>query len=437
MTAAGMKDTGDPVSILILHFHSTKNAGDAGQLTSAIDDLRAHFNSPEITVSANFPHEPLLQSLGIKVVPSIRSWIGLGRDRPSNQQRFAFIRAFLKIGAFCLIRNNPPERTAERGEWSKILHSYRKADLIISTPGNIFLSMGRFGFPFLCSALAVLPAICLQKPFYVMPQTVGPLYKWWERSIVKYLYSRARLLFLREPKSERLMRKIGFEPTRLKLSPDQSMLVPPLSSTEPPQALLDAGYLPDQVSIGVTTIGKLLQTISDQDLKHYYRALASSLSSFIESHHARIYFFPQVTGPEEHEDDRRASRIVADLMTCPEDSYCIIDDELSPHELRGAYQQMDAFIASRLHSAIFSMSAAVPTLLIGYLDKAAGLAEMYEWEEYFLELSTLQESSLSFKLNQLWENRNDLHSQLTKMHAQITADAISPGALIFQDYSYG
>jgi colanic acid/amylovoran biosynthesis protein len=420
------------LSILIIHFHSSKNAGDAAQLEAAITDLHKSFPDANIVVSANYPQERFFQALSVDVSPSISSLIRLNEERSLLNLLAALIKACLVILQACLFSSSGADQTSIGDPWQELLDTYRKSDMVLSTPGNIFLTRGRVGF--LSSALSIVPALCFGKPFYVLPQSIGPLFRWWERSIVKYLYSRARLVFLREPFSLRSAIDLDLPEENLVLTHDQSILPASKKNHSPPRILQEASFDPNTPAIGVTVIPDFVNIIQTDVLDNYYHTMANSLSRFIETHNARLYFFPQVTGPARHEDDREAARLIEGKMLPVGDRITLIEDELSAPELKECYQWMDIFIATRLHSAIFSMSNHVPTLMLEYLDKTRGAAELFEWQEYAINLADLSESVLTNKLESLWNNREDLKPKIRERMDTLIQTKPKPAEVIRQDF---
>ena len=95
----------------------------------------------------------------------------------------------------------------------------------------------------------------------------------------------------------------------------------------------------------------------------------------VQKYGVRIYFFPQVTGPTQQEDDRFAASKVAEMMKGVEESIVTIEEPLSSEMLKGLYGLMDIFLATRMHSGIFASSMGTPTLFIGYLTKIQGMVE--------------------------------------------------------------
>jgi len=90
-----------------------------------------------------------------------------------------------------------------------------------------------------------------------------------------------------------------------------------------------------------------------------------------------------------------------------------VDETVTPSLLKACYGQMDAFVATRLHSGIYAIGMAVPTLFIGYLTKTQGMVRSLQIEDDFLDISVLSEASFGEKLETLWTNRNKKSQKLT------------------------
>jgi colanic acid/amylovoran biosynthesis protein len=168
---------------------------------------------------------------------------------------------------------------------------------------------------------------------------------------------------------------------------------------------------------------------------HYYSAMASALVRLVKKYDVEIYFFPQVTGPSQQEDDRIAARKVAEIMKDVTGSVVVIDDALSPEMLKGAYGLMDMFVATRMHSGIFASSMATPTLFIGYLTKIQGMVESLGLQDWLIELNEVEEMYLWEKLEKLWLKREALRRRLLEIMLEVTKQTLQVGVIIAEDYN--
>lgn len=418
-------------SILLVNFHSTQNAGDLALLEAAINQLRSAFTNPYLVVSANYPGESLLLRMGIEVVASPASIIYTKSSGFLQVIRLLVLWLFGWLTAWfenLKLSNVLPQ------DWRDLLTAYKQADLVIGCPGNQFFTMGRIGWPLLVSGLAVELAHQFKKPFYVLPQSLGPLKRTWERRWMRHLYSRARLVYMRDSISYTLARDIGLPDSRLYLVPDLAFSWEPGSQVRDRSILEKWGCDTNSGMIGVTIIRRMVKSLNLIQIEHYYQALAGALSRIAREYKLEVFFFPQVTGPSPAEDDRQSARQVAAAMQVPGAQIHLIDELLPLEEIKSLYQCMDIFIASRLHSGIFALNVAVPTLFIGYLTKTRGVLKDLGIEEWLVDLDQVSEELLSSKLEKLWQQKGLVRSELEAKVPTYAEMSRQIGQQISQDY---
>jgi colanic acid/amylovoran biosynthesis protein len=433
--------------ILVINVHSSQNAGDAALLGMTLRLLGTAFPGSSITVAMNLPDAGLpgpgldpevpAPPADTRIVPSFMAHLGYGaKQRRLGQRLWAGIQLLTAILASTLAWR----RRREVPDWvqaglRELLAAYAQADLVVSCPGNIFASRSRLGLPFLLSALTVAYASLLRKPLYILPQSIGPFTVGWQRLLVRRVYSRARIVQAREPVSLRLAAQIGIPAARLRLVPDLALALPAAPLEEIESASLRVGIARVPPMLGVTAINRLLSRHGDAVWDRYETAMAGALGAFLQRHGGGVIFFPQVTGPTEREDDRVAARRILEKMGSPSHAR-LVDEPLPPALLKGLYGQMDLFLATRLHSGIFAASMGVPTLLVEYLTKTRGMAEMMGLEEWRLELVEISEDLLSTKLEALWQQRDAVRQHLRRALPPLEQQAILAGRIIAEDF-YG
>ncbi|MDD4577464.1 MAG: polysaccharide pyruvyl transferase family protein [Anaerolineaceae bacterium] len=416
--------------ILLVNFHSTMNAGDLGLLISAREFLRRAFPSCEIKVSANWPDEPAYQEYGFEVLPSPWSFSGLN----SNTSVFQQIRQFLLT--ILQLRNINPERTFSL-ETNRLRAAYRDADLIVSVPGNQFYSSGRYGWPFPVSISGTLLAHRYKKPLVVLPQSIGPLKRWWERTLIRKAYGRARRVFLRDKNSMELAKEIGLPMENVTYSPDLALGLKAGDSVQAEQILRDAGVNLEQPKLGITLISKMNRSFDSQAMLNYYSSIEVALSSFARENAIQIVFFNQVVGPTPVENDGiPTSKMVNDLRAVGVKAFHV-DERLTPALLKACYGQMDAFVATRLHSGIYAIGMTVPTLFIGYLTKTQGIVKSLQIESDFIDIPALSEEKVRAKLDTLWANRIEKNQYLANVIAQSQQENTRSVELLKKDFADG
>jgi len=421
--------------ILVINIHSSRNAGDAALLEETIKSLL--FLSPsEIVLATNNIDIDVSKFSDMENIRVVLSFTGhfVSTNRRKvwriDKMVWGILLSLIVLLWYRVTRRLPNWLPAL---WYDLFKAYANADLVISCPGNIFVTMGKVGLPFLVSAYTVAYALMMGKPLYVMPQSIGPLNRWWERALVKLLYSRARLIFVREPISLRLAGEIGLPRAKLHLVPDLAFVYTSAPLEEAAELLKEVVGQLEGPLVGVTVINRLIRYIDNEVWEQYEKSIAYALSKFIDKYGGSIIFFPQVTGPTAKEDDRVASRRIVAKMGNPS-SAIVIEKPLLPNILKAAYGLMDIFIATRMHSAIFAISMKVPTLLIGYLHKVMGLAQMLSLEEWVIDLRSVTENVLWERLEALWLNKDILREHLRNIMPLIEIKAGEVGQIIKRDF---
>jgi colanic acid/amylovoran biosynthesis protein len=405
--------------VLVINLHATENAGDAALLEMAIVALREALPGCSLTLAMNVPDARYCEpQSSINVVPSfIRATQPVSGSSAERVARLLVFGSIALLSALCwrVLRVLPPSPAGLRA----ILRAYAGADLVTSCPGNIFASTGKLGFPLLLSAVTVAIALAMGKPLNVLPQSIGPLRSRWERTLVGMIYRRARVVMVREPVSLRLAQHLGIASARLRFIPDLAYAYPAAHWTVVPRELrVRLDQLPHPL-IGVTAVNRLLSAVDDSVWSAYEAGLAEGLTRFAEQRGASVVFFPQVTGPSEREDDRIAARRIAALMP-PEVDVVLVDDQLSPGELKALYGRTDLFVGTRLHSVIFATGMGVPTLCVEYLSKTRGLAEMLGLERWRLDLPQVTGKNVDRALSELWEARAEVRKALQEKLPEMT-----------------
>lgn len=428
-------------AILLINVHATDNAGDAALLDMALVALREALSDSRITVAMNAP-DPRYDrpEEGVAVARSFIAVTQPAGSASTLRRVLALLwgggQALIAALFWRLFRRLPPLLHRDlRG----LLAHYAAADLVVSCPGNIFASTGKAGLPVLLSAVTVAIGAAMGKPLYVLPQSVGPLTKGWQRRLVGWLYRGARVVMVREPVSLRFAQSLGIPAARLHLVPDLAYAYPAAGERDVAPALLArVSGLPRPI-VGVTAINRLLSAVDAVVWDAYERGLAEGLAAFAVAQRGSIVFFPQVTGPAEREDDRIAARRIAARIAhiAPSVAVLSLEEKLAPAELKALYARVDLFVGTRMHSVIFATSAGVPTVCVEYLSKTRGLAEMMGLDRWVLDLREVTGSRLRERLDALWDARDAARADLLRQLPSMTDAARRAGALIRSDLRGG
>jgi colanic acid/amylovoran biosynthesis protein len=298
-------------------------------------------------------------------------------------------------------------RGAER---RRLICAYYDADLVVVIGGGHLYARHAFNIAFLWLWFGLALALLLGKPLVLLPQSFGPLPGRLQQRLLRWLLDRSALVAAREYRSLRFLAGIGLR-RRVLVLPDMAFgLSAPVANSTPPLRESALVHEERRPSIGITLLDWGAQNASFRNQRGYEAAILALIEHLQRHHHATIVLLAQSCGPIAAQDDRHIARRIA-AAACPE-TISVIDAALSPEALQAAYGQLDLLVATRMHSAIFALSAGVPALVIGYLHKSAGIMEMLGLEDHVLDIDTLDAAQLCTAFDRLWDERAAVRAQL-------------------------
>lgn len=396
--------------ILIINFHSGKNAGDLALLLCTIKTLKKVFENAEIKVSANWIDEPYYQSYGIEVLPSLRSILRMETRASTVLQILKFFHLYLKAFLVSLSKKN--RQHVKGNEFDRLIQAFHESDLIVAVSGNQVYSSGKYGWPLPVTLAPLNFAKLFKKPLVVFPQSIGPLKRRWERWMVKKAYAHAKVVFVRDDKSLSLLRELGLPSKKFTYAPDPAFGLEPAGRFEAHEFLIRAGMRDNKQKIGLTLIPRMGRALNQENLTTYYEVLERTLLEFGQNNDVQIVLFSQVRGPVPLEDDRIPTKELYDSLKSKGLDVILIDEEVSPMMLKACYGQIDLFIASRLHSGIFAIGAGTPTLFLGYLTKTQGITTRLGLSNCFLDINEISQSKLMERINYLNDHSADVVAEI-------------------------
>jgi colanic acid/amylovoran biosynthesis protein len=426
-----------PLKIVLAHLHSFRNTGDAALAKEAIQQLKAQFPEADIRLVITDPQsysgpEPALESIitwfkstdaegnphwhfpALVVLPALALLVTLGH------------RFFGKLWLWMLPKRCRP-----------IMHALLNADLVVCTAGGYLYSSGGWGLTLLLHLFTMAIPLLGKKPLYLLPQSIGPLRRPWESWLLRRVLDHARLIMVRDPQSQRLLQAAKITSPAVRHLPDLAFAIPQAPSEEAARWLRENGGCDPTEGrrcLGITVIHWEAQNPAFRKQERYETALASAARHFIIHHCGEVFFFTQVLGPTPDQDDAIPTRRVIQRLSDLSDKVHLIPPPPSPELTKAVYGQMDIFIASRMHSAIFSLSSGVPTLLIAYQPKTLGLAQMLDLTPWAMPIDCVSPTILVNRLDDLWEARETIRQELQNRIPRLVRQAKRAGALLADDY---
>ena len=405
----------EKTKILIVNVHSSENAGDLALLQQTIFYLQSAYENVDISISSNWPNEEPLRSLDYKIIPS--PWCLLEVWNTHKKPRYQLI-SFV----FCLIYlyifkfwNLLKIRPIIPVNWQKLFEEFLGSDMIVAVSGNQLFSSGKFGWPLPIIGFPIFLAFNFKKPVIIFPQSIGPFRYFWEEKYINYLYNRVNKLFIRDFVSLERAEKLGIKKSNPQFIPDIAFTYPSIDSLSAKNILDNYGFSPLNKNLGITILSKMPSYMDKNNINHYYKELAETLSKLVSQRKYKIFVFNQVSGPTEDENDLLGAKIVLSFIPVKiRHEIMVVKEKLNPSELKGCYGQMDVFLATRLHSGIFALDMRVPTLFVGYLDKTIGVLRSIELDEFFFDLKEVTSEKLTEKLIYMDNHKDRIISNINK-----------------------
>lgn len=408
------------MKLLLINLHSSHNAGDHVLLAVGLQQLYAQFPGCEITLAMNDPasYRDQPDAGNEAVVDSFFAWFKVGNAAAwgGRARRFWILIRSLWIALrwrwFGIdgSQSLPPRARAT-------VQAYLQADLIVSCAGNFLYSRAHMGgLPILGPIFTIAYAWLAGQRIVMLPQTIGPLWRPWERWAVRWLLGRVDQILLRDPTSAALLEQLGLPATRYEVTPDIAFLYDQADRVAAQALLARYGFAWEtaQPCLGVTLINWQAQHPRFTEQTRYEAAVADAIRHFVETHDGYALLFAQVCGPNPADDDRVPARRVRDLLaeTPIANRVLLIDEEVPSAILKAAYGRMDLFLGSRLHSNIFALTEQVPVLAIAYQTKTIGVLQTLELADWVITIEMTTSETLLPLVEQLWAERVAVRRQI-------------------------
>jgi colanic acid/amylovoran biosynthesis protein len=424
------------VNILLVNVHSSQNAGDEALTQATIQQLSEAFPGSRVSLVID---DPASYQGPESVYSSLYHWVRkYGEDgRPKwilTRLLWLFPASLPAALAFRWFKR--PLFLLTPASMRCTLKAYFQADLVVSKPGGFLYSSG-LGLTLIIAVYIMALAWLAGKPLYIYPQSFGPFRRGWERKLVKFLLSRARLVMVREPLSMEELKQCGLPPERLHLIPDTAFTFPASDPKEASQWLESRGIDPedDRPLMGMTVINWGAENRSFQNQERYEKACSAAARFFISEYNGKVLLLPQVSGPSRSQDDRIPARRIAESLADLAGSAAAVSEPLPPALLKALYGKMDLFVGTRMHSNIFALSMGTPVLAIGYQPKTAGIMQMLHMQAWVVDIRQVDTGRTVELLESLWENRTALRMRLEEALPGFLSEANHAGQLVAADYS--
>ena len=249
-------------------------------------------------------------------------------------------------------------------------------------------------------------ALASGRPLFLLPQTLGPFRSEDARAKAATILRRARGVWVRDARSETTLQEMlgdDFDPARHRRGPDMAVLLPKRRPAALPAEIveiLDPSH-PYPVA-GLNVSGLLWQKDAEATTQfgltasHRNQIEAIARTILQSSPPMKLLLVPHVMRPKgDPESDHEAALALAGrLVKDFPNRVLVLGQDYRAEELKWILSQLDWFAGARMHATIGAFSSGVPTLGLGYSDKAAGVFDECGLDDAVADLRVLDVPAL-------------------------------------------
>ena len=281
-------------------------------------------------------------------------------------------------------------------EEQKTVKAIESSDVLISKGGSFLDCTPSFRtrvglFRILFFFLILLK---MKKTYYILGQSIGPVYGRLNRLLLNYILKKSKFVFLRENVCLEKYPYLHVPALSLGFSNDCAFLLPP-------SANVPVSFDTAKLNIGVT-----FRDVEEKSTE-YMASMVALITHLVSKFKASIYVFPQVSMSTDT-DFELAWNAYSKLPDRYKSSLHIFSDNYEPAVLKAMYGKMDVFVGTRLHSTIFAIGMGVPSVAITYQGtKAQGIFKNIGLENLVL-VDELTQEKLIKTVDYLIDNRVEI-----------------------------
>lgn len=272
-------------------------------------------------------------------------------------------------------------------------------------------------------------------PLVLLPQKLGPFREQATKAEANAILRRAAAVWVRDAQSfDYLQTALGelFDPQRHRLGVDVAVSLPPNQPEKLAAGIEECLAVERDFPVAGLNVSGLLCNHGDQarqtfglteDHGDQIHALAQGLLDADPD--LRLVLIPHVHRPNgDAESDLDAARALRNRLG-PQAAarVLVLEDRLNAMELKWVLARLDWFAGARMHATIGAFSSGVPTLGLGYTDKAQGVFSECGIGDEVVDLRRASASHITERAVSSYTNRTRLQTDLARRISGVRARA--------------
>lgn len=417
--------------ITITNAYTWYNKGDAGILLGIIRALKEEYINEkiEINILSFSPQIDKLKYSNEKVIKEVQSNIlnphpykhtKIGKIIAITKLFFRMIKIYIesKISLDLLVHNEIS---------AKLL---KESDIIVVCGGGF---LGGKKFDSLMHLFQIYINTLFNKPVIIMGTSIEPIKNNIIKKYTEKILKKVDYIFARE--------KITYDYLKKFMPKEKFTLIP------------DMAFILDEKKQNFEAISKLKKKTNmifgitvrnwnfpdleisrrEKAMRNYENTIKDVMKKFINENDSYFVFIPQVivdTG-----DDTIIAKHIKSMLTLKEqEHFIIIEDDLSPIQIKSLIGNMDYFIGTRMHSNIFATSMKIPTIAIAYEKKTNGIMQTVGLEKYIVEICDINSATLINKINECIKNNKEIKEILNDKIPEIKKEIVKKISKVMKNY---
>ena len=269
----------------------------------------------------------------------------------------------------------------------KVISLYKKADLIISSPGGFLHDF----YPISERLKTMELAAEWGKKVVICGQSVGPFWKPESKVQVRKVFKKLHRVYLRERKSQEYLNEILDTTDNLRVTADVAFLW---------QHLRPDLFVRKTGPIQKVALSFRRWNYENSDMNLVSDNAVKLCKLILKKTDWKILFLSTCQGFSEYVDDALLAEEIVSQLPDQYSSRIEIDRQrYRPEELISKYGECDLYVGMRLHGAILAMLGGTPAMGLGYEDKTKGIFTQMGFEKYQVDsVSDFAEWERTFEL---------------------------------------
>lgn len=233
------------------------------------------------------------------------------------------------------------------------------------------------------------------KPVIMYGQSIGPLRGWFEKWIVKKLFSKAKLIIVRDSQSKDRLISLGIK-KKIYIYPDLAF-----------RFNMEKGGIERKNKILV--ILRQMEEITDK----FKKEIAGFANWLINERKWNVTF---ITFQKGSESDEFLHEEVTEMII--DKPYMEIINEHDIEQIMREYESSAMVLGMRLHSLISAIKTSTPFIAINYAPKVEGLLSGGGLESYMIDVDDVNMARLMEEFSRIMSEKNEITDKLNKYNSE-------------------